>query len=214
MVGGHYGSDYFAWQRSVGNVGAVLNQRKFRAWIRPSDTVLDFGCGSGALLSALPGTTKIGIEIGEEAREAASELGLVVHDDLSDVTDGSVDVVISNHALEHVAYPLNELRNMRRVLKTGGRAILVVPIDDWRNQRAPNRTDPNHHLHTWTPLLFANLLVEAGFEVEACRVMTHAWRRKSLILHRLAPPPLYNAAAWALAVLTRSRQIHAIARKA
>jgi len=71
----------------------------------------------------------------------------------------------------------------------------------------------NHHLYTWTPLLFGNLLTDAGFAVESCRVYTHAWKRKSLLLHGRVLEPLYNLAAWMLAVGLRSRQIHAVARR-
>jgi hypothetical protein len=47
---------------------------------------------------------------------------------------------------------------------------LYVAIDDWRS-RHQRRVDPdiNHHLYTWTPLLLANLLREAGFADPDCR---------------------------------------------
>lgn len=208
----HYDADYFAFYKRFGEVGGVLNQAKFVPWIEPSDTVLDFGCGGGALTASLPGGQKIGIEIGTDAAPAARERGLTVYPTTDAVEDESVDVVISNHALEHVERPLDVLRELFRVLKPGGRAVLVVPIDDWRSERKPDPGDPNHHLYTWTPLLFANLLEDAGFEVESCRVLTHAWRPQLLPLHRTAPR-LYKAAARLLSVVTRSRQIHAVARK-
>lgn len=208
-----YNAEYFAWQQSVGEAGAILNQWKFRRWIDESHTVLDFGCGSGALLAALPGRVKIGVDVGREAQIAARSRGIEVAATLEAVPSESVDVVISNHALEHVERPLDELREIRRVLKPNGTAVLVVPVDDWRRQRSPDPADPNHHLYAWTPLLFANLLDAAGLTVESCRIATHAWRRKSLLLHRAAPPSLYRMSAWALAVLSRSRQIHAVARR-
>lgn len=212
MADSHYDAGYFAWQRAVGEVGAILNQPKFLPWVSETDRVLDFGCGSGALLDALPAAEKIGVEIGEDARAAARACGLTVHAATSAVADESVDVVVSNHALEHVERPLDELRDLRRVLKPGGVAIIVVPIDDWRSERRPDPADPNHHLYTWTPLLFANLLADAGFEVNSCRVLTHAWRRKLAYLYRRAPR-IYQAAARLLAVVARSRQIHAVARR-
>jgi len=209
----HYDAEYFSWQTSVGDVGAVLNRRKFAAWLTDACTVLDFGCGNGALLEQLPGKTKIGVEVGRQAREAAQARGITVYARVDQVEPNSLDVVISNHALEHVERPLDELRALHGVLKPGGRAVLVVPINDWRAERHANPSDPNHHLYTWTPLLFGNLLAEAGYTVESCRVLTHAWRRKFLLLHRILPEPLYTLAAWTLAVLTRSRQIHAVALK-
>lgn len=213
MAETHYNSTYFSWQSSVGDVGAVLNRRKFLPYVRNTDVVLDFGCGNGALLAGLPGAEKIGVEVGSQAREAAIARGLTVYRRTVEIPTGSVDVAVSNHALEHVERPLDELRAIRDSLRPGGLAVLVVPIDDWRYQRHINPEDANHHLYTWSPALFGNLLAEAGFTVESCRVYTHAWRRKFLLLHRLLPRPLYDLAAWTLAVTLRSRQIHAVARK-
>jgi len=208
----HYGDRYFSWQRSVGEVGAILNQPKFAPWINPTDVILDFGCGGGALLDALPAGRKIGVEIGEPARGAAQARGLHVVSSLAEIPSSTIDVVISNHALEHVERPLDEVRELWRVLRPGGTAVLVVPINDWRSERAPRADDPNRHLYTWTPLLFANLLSAGGFTIDSCRVLTHAWRRSFLALSRRAPA-VYRVAAWSLAVAARSRQIHAVARR-
>ena len=209
----HYDATYFGWQESLGDVGAVLNRRKFAAYVKPTDTVLDFGCGNGALLAGLPGKQKIGVDIGEEARTAAAARGITVYAAAADVPAETVDVVISNSALEHVERPLGELRVVYRALRPGGIAVLVVPIDAWQRQRAYDPVDPNHHLYTWTPLSFGNLLVDAGFAIESCRVYTHAWRRKSMLIHGRVPEPVFNLAAWMLAVGLRSRQIHAVARR-
>jgi SAM-dependent methyltransferase len=213
MPGTHYDETYFSWQSSVGDAGAVLNRRKFLPYLNAKDTVLDFGCGNGALLAGLPVAVKLGVEVSSHARAAATARGLTVYEATREIPKESVDVVISNHALEHVERPLDELRAIHDVLRPGGLSVLVVPIDDWHHQRNADADDPNHHLYAWTPLLFANLLVDAGFTVESCRVYTHAWRRKSLILYRALPKPLYNLAAWTLAIVLKSRQIHAVCRK-
>ena len=41
--------------------------------------------------------------------------------------DGEFDLVYSFHALEHIADPVRALREMRRVLKPGGRYIIGTP---------------------------------------------------------------------------------------
>ncbi len=42
--------------------------------------------------------------------------------------DGSFDLVICNHVLEHIPDDLAAMREVFRVLKPGGRALLQVPI--------------------------------------------------------------------------------------
>ncbi len=42
--------------------------------------------------------------------------------------DRSFDAVIANHVLEHVEDDLRAMREIRRVIKTGGVAILSVPV--------------------------------------------------------------------------------------
>jgi SAM-dependent methyltransferase len=129
-----------------------------------------------------------------------------------ELDDAIADVVISNHALEHTLAPLDELRELRRVLKPGGRLVLWLPLDDWRTQRRL-RADRNHHLYTWTPLLLRNLLEEAGFEVRRCRVVSHAWPQFHEFLFRRLPRPAFDALARAWAIVRRQRQVMALAER-
>lgn len=213
-VGSHYRGDaaagYLAYQREIGALGAELNRWKFAPHIRPGDAVVDFGCGTGGLLLGLDAASKVGVEVSEPARREASERGLEVVASIADLPDASADVAISNHALEHALAPLHELRELRRVLRPGGRLVLWLPLDDWRAQRRPRAGDPDHHLYGWTPQLLANLLDEAGFERATCRVVTHAWPPRA---HRLTwlPRPAFDALGVAWAFLRRRRQLAAIA---
>lgn len=47
--------------------------------------------------------------------------------------DGSFDVVLCNHVLEHVADDRAAMREIHRVLRPGGWAVLLVPIDATRS---------------------------------------------------------------------------------
>lgn len=216
-VGSRYrgpeGAGYFAWQREVGALGARLNRFKFLPHVGEDDVVLDFGCGGGALLAGLPAHRRIGVEPSPEARSDAQRRGLEVHASAAEVAPGSIDVVISNHALEHALSPFDELVALRAALRPGGRLVLWLPIDDWRSERRPDPDDRNGHLHTWTPLLLSNLLAEAGYEVLDCRVVTHAWPPRTALAERLLPQPLFDLAARAWAVLRRRRQVTALARR-
>lgn len=152
--------------------------RVFLSYVRPSDTVIDFGCGTGAILSHIPCRRRIGIEINELAVREAREKGIEVFSKLSKVPDRVADVVISHHALEHVSDPFRILDELRSKLKPDGRIVIVVPAEDPR--RARNRTwheKPDRHLFCWTGLTLGNLLSAAGYEVEEAFVYHRFWER-------------------------------------
>jgi SAM-dependent methyltransferase len=161
------GAAYAGWQlRAVEALGTEA-ARRFRSLVKADDVCLDFGCGGGRILESLEVGHRIGVEPSEMPAQAARERGIEVFPTLQDVGTETVDVVISNHALEHCREPFQELANMRRVLKAGGRLVLVLPLDDWRRSRRFRPDDRNHHLFAWTPLLIGNLVTDAGSESAA-----------------------------------------------
>jgi len=208
------GKDYFDWQNRGGSQRGKINARKFAPYVQPRDRVLDFGCGSGSLLYYLECTQRIGVEINPAARTVAVEAGLEVHETLATVPDASVDVVISNHALEHTLCPLRVLQQLQKPLVAQGRLVLCLPIDDWRNEQYVNVDDVNHHLYTWTPLLLGNLLSEADYEVQRIWVYAHAWPPKNWqTLDKSLPIWLFDLICTFTAWRHNRRQIMAIARK-
>jgi len=206
---GEAGEEYYEWQRSLGELGAALDAWKFLTAIDPDDVVVDFGCGGGAILAALPGREKIGVEPNPAAREDAARRGLAVVATAAELADGTADVVISNHALEHTLDPLSELRHLRRALKPGGRIVIAVPSE--HDRRPYRESDVNHHLFTWTPLQLGNLLAEAGFASVDARLVYHAWRPWHRRLLRW-PRAFRAAGAWT-AWRHNGRQVIATARK-
>jgi SAM-dependent methyltransferase len=50
--------------------------------------------------------------------------------DLSRIAGGTYDFVLSSHALEHIANPVKALKEWLRVLKDGGRLLLMLPHRD------------------------------------------------------------------------------------
>jgi SAM-dependent methyltransferase len=209
---GESGERYFEWQSHIGQLGGELNLPKFDRYVAPDDVVLDFGCGGGYLLERLPGARKLGVEVNNDAQAAARARGIEVVTTLGEVAEGTIDVAISNHALEHTLRPYDELRGLWRVLKSGRRLVLWLPLDDWRATRRA-ASDPSRHFHTWTPATLRNLLEEVGFEVETCRVVTYAWSLRLAPLRHVLPPPLFHLLCRGVAVARRRRQLAAIARK-
>lgn len=210
-----HGRVYAEKQHSSSDQGAALDLWKFHGCVAPDQTVVDFGCGDGALLELLPGGRKIGIETSPLARSYAAGRGHEMYEATAKVESNIADVVISHHSLEHVLSPLVELRELRRVLKPMGHLHLWLPIDDWRVQRRiGDGLDKDHHLYTWTPRLIANLLREAGFEVKRVEVVTDAWHpRVTPMLRRQLPRALHRPLGYSLAVVLRRRQLHVLARR-
>lgn len=111
----------------------------------PEGTVLDAGCGSGALLARLCGTglRLIGVDhSGEMLRRAGARLsGIAGGDDVElrlgsaehlPVADSSLEGVIAHMVLHHLGEPRLFLAEAARVLRPGGVCILVelVPHED------------------------------------------------------------------------------------
>jgi SAM-dependent methyltransferase len=215
-VGQHYtgelGAEYYAWQSKGARLGAELELHKFSPYVDADATVVDFGCGTGYLLELLGAREAVGVEPNEAARRDAAVRGLRVVAATGEVPDRFADVVISNHALEHTLRPLDELREIHRILRVDGRLVIWLPLDDWRTQRRRNPADINHHLYTWTPQLLANLLDEARFEVIETRVVTYAWPQLHDRLYRLLPRRAFDAVCVAWSFVRHRRQVMAVAR--
>jgi SAM-dependent methyltransferase len=210
----HYDAAYFAWQNQHIDVKTRIKVARFAPYVRPTDTVLDFGCAGGGLLAALPGARKIGVEINDVARQAAErDHGLEVYKTLDEVADATVDVIVSNHTLEHLAAPFEALRQLRPKLKPNGRLVLVLPIDDWRAQRRYDPSDINRHLYTWTPLNLGHLLNEAGYRPQEIRIIHRTLMRGFDKFARL-PRPAFEAISWLYSQLRHRHELLATARPA
>lgn len=172
----HYDEKYWNFQAPIGKIGGILNKFKFDEHINPTDTVLDFGCGGGFLLDQITASRKIGYDINETARENAKRLGIETVDDLNKLENNTVDVVISNHALEHVHHPLTNLQNLYRVVKPNGLIVIVVPYEQpHEHEFRYKENDVNQHLHAWNPQTLGNIVKLAGFKIIKSNTIQHKW---------------------------------------
>jgi len=112
MANIHYDEKYFDWQKSIGEFGGWANTTKYSKYISEEDIVLDFGCGGGFLLKNIKCKKKIGVELNPSAAETARENGIEVYCKTDEISDDSIDIIISNNALEHTHYPLDELKKL------------------------------------------------------------------------------------------------------
>jgi SAM-dependent methyltransferase len=104
----------------------------------PPATVLDLGCSTGYLLAdlhmRLPDATLIGVDLVVGGLRKAHRIvpdALLLHADACalPLKDACVDAVVSANLLEHVPNDARALAEISRVLRPGGRAVVVVPMD-------------------------------------------------------------------------------------
>ncbi|HER27522.1 MAG TPA: class I SAM-dependent methyltransferase, partial [Rhodospirillales bacterium] len=100
------------------------------------ETVLDIGCGTGALLThplaaSHRRTHFFGVDSDaasiEWAKRTYSLPNLEFSADLDDYRDRRFQLIIASEVLEHVEEPLDFLNQIRRSLAAGGKVILTVP---------------------------------------------------------------------------------------
>jgi len=130
--------------------------------------ILDVGCGTGANLLMLSqyGDAE-GVDISEDALAFCRERGLEqvklgAAEELP-YDDGTFDLVTALDVVEHMDDDLAGLREMRRVLRPGGRVLLFVPtfMFLWGLQDEVS----NHRRRYRLPEL-SRVLEQAGFEIE------------------------------------------------
>jgi SAM-dependent methyltransferase len=169
----HNDTEYFKWQKSIGDFGSKSNLFKFKRYIKPTDHVIDFGCGGGFMLSRLDCKEKIGVEINKDAAVNAKKLGINCYETIDEISDEWADVVISQSVLMLIELPISQLRGLSNKLKDQGLMIISVPYESlcWKFN-AQNR---NKHLYTWSPMSLGNLVTAAGLEVVRIDVVKRIW---------------------------------------
>src|SRR5215211_4389296 len=130
--------------------------------------ILDVGCGTGAnlLLLAKYGDGE-GVDVSEDALAFCRERGLEkvklgAGEELP-YDDGTFDLVTAFDVVEHMDNDLAGLREMRRVLRPGGRVLLFVPafMFLWGLQ-----DDVSNHRRRYRLPELQRVLERAGFEIE------------------------------------------------
>src|SRR5688572_27304326 len=129
--------------------------------------ILDVGCGTGGNLKLLSqfGNAE-GVDISADALAFCRERGLEVKagaaEDLP-YEDATFDLVTALDVVEHLDDDVAGLREMRRVLRPGGRVLIFVPTFMWL---WGVQDDISHHRRRYRLSELRRALNEAGFEVE------------------------------------------------
>lgn len=133
------------------------------ALVPAGSRVLDAGAGAGPYRHLFAHCEYAAHDFGREAGTIGRYAPLEYESDITaiPVAAQSFDVVLCTEVLEHVPDPVAAVKEMARVLRSGGRLILTAPLGSFLHQ------EPFHFYGGYTPHWYRKHLVEAGFEIEA-----------------------------------------------
>jgi SAM-dependent methyltransferase len=192
---------------------------------RPGARFLDLGCGDGAFtvrVAERVGAGEIhGVELIAESARQARARGIQVQQTTLENRlpwdDASFDAIHSNQVIEHVPFTDHFLREIRRLLRPGGYAVVSTNnLASWHNvfslvlgwQPAPNHVSDEiivgnpanyvegapgavgqNHLRVFTGRALAALAAFHGLKVELARTAGYypLFERGSRIMNRIDP---------------------------
>jgi len=144
--------------------------------------ILDVGCGDGTLMETMleknPLADVTGIEMRGHAADSAKKKGLrVIVGDFFEVEgelpSSGYDFIFMNHVFEHLRHPGLALGKFRRLLKKGGKAIIIVPnvngMSCWVFGKYSECYDAPRHLFDFSTASLHALASKEGF---TCKTST------------------------------------------
>jgi SAM-dependent methyltransferase len=192
----HYNESYFNdSQKHNGELGGRANLFKFKDYINKKDRLLDFGCGGGFLLKNINCDDKMGVELNPIARKyCVEENNITCYSSLDKIENDSIDVIISNHCLEHTIGPYEIIKELYKKLKKGGKIIIVVPLDSYTYVWKPN--DICNHLYSFSPMNLGNILQGIGFENIKSKPILHKWIPKRNFIIQYLGFNVFDKLSW------------------
>jgi len=198
-----------------GLVGSPLQKRlgKVLSWIGPirqmvelsvmtlngqnKGKLLDVGCGNGYFLAKMRelGWKVVGVEPDGQAVKVAKEhFGFDVYEgSLEEVgfPNDTFDAITMNHVIKHVPNPLSTLKECQRILKKGGKLIVVTPNIESIGHRLFGKAylhlDPPRHLYLFAPGTLRACAERAGLRILKLRTTARSARwmwAVSYLIHR------------------------------
>lgn len=151
---------------------ARRDARGFAAGVSGPATIIDYGCGNGAFVTAMAEVrreaTVIRADLHESPPAGLSTDQYVAYRDLEQWS-GRADLILLRHTLEHTYDPVALLVRLRELLRTGGTLVIEVPSLDsairsmWGSAWSGYYV-PFHTLH-FGPASLRRVVETAGFAV-------------------------------------------------
>ncbi|MCB0419081.1 MAG: methyltransferase domain-containing protein, partial [Bdellovibrionales bacterium] len=120
--------------------------------VKEKDAVLEIGCGSGALLTRLPAKIRVGLEPAACLLAATTGFyGVIGSAENMPFQSETFDMAFFKHSLHHVQDKAKAFAEATRVLKKGGRLIVMEP-----NAQHPQRrliSNPESFFRKLTPVV-------------------------------------------------------------
>ena len=180
-----YGEAYLAYEltneqnflalqeRSLQDIGFGTIEKNMH--LQGRFALLDIGCATGALLETLRnrGWAVQGVEIClPSAHYARRVRNLEVHSlPLAEnyFPAESFDVILASHLIEHLNDPAAFVKEVHRILRTGGYFLITTPnIAGFQSRLFKNRWRSAifDHLYLFSVKTLSKLLTQSGFEIE------------------------------------------------
>jgi ubiquinone/menaquinone biosynthesis C-methylase UbiE len=176
----HYEGEYDTRMTQWRRICAKDKARNIAALVAgyPVQTILDVGCGTGAVLDELSkanvGLRHVGVDVADPELHSETALELMHYDgEALPFNDNSFDLVYASHVLEHVLEPRKFLAELQRV---GNLVYIEVPCElNLRTSYYSLQATLNiGHINAFTPHSFALMLQTTGLEVLDLKIFDHS----------------------------------------
>lgn len=145
--------------------------------------LLDVGCGTGEFLKAFScqGFDSIGVDLSPNINQLKEfdVRNCDFEEDQLPYEDGSIDFIFSKSVIEHLHAPEGLIDECYRVLKPGGRAVIMCP--SWKHNYKEAFYIDHTHVTPFTRLSLEQILKQSGFNVIKCdhfMQLPSAWGNK------------------------------------